>query len=67
MQVNIKPILEQKQLSLQALSKLSNIDYSILHKLANNKTKSISFINMEKIANALNTSLDNIFIVEKKN
>ncbi len=65
MKVNLQTILLNRDISLYALSKKSNIAYSLLHKLANNNTKSITFTNLEIICNTLDCDIQDILILDK--
>ncbi|TWG74405.1 DNA-binding Xre family transcriptional regulator [Bacillus subtilis J27] len=52
--VKIHNILENKNLSLRELSRLTDIRHAALSELANQKRKNINFQHIEKIADALN-------------
>lgn len=52
--VKIHNILENKNLLLRELSRLTDIRHAALSELANQKRKNINFQHIEKIADALN-------------
>jgi putative transcriptional regulator len=49
----IKELLDERGKSLYWLSKQTNTAYSTVHKLANDKTDSISFVVLDKLCDAL--------------
>lgn len=71
MKNNIAIILEQnktnniKPYNINQLATITKIDNKLITNLIKNKSESIKFTNMEKIAIALNSSLDIIFTIEK--
>ncbi|CAM3923900.1 helix-turn-helix domain-containing protein [Mesobacillus zeae] len=52
--VNIDKLLQEYNLSLRELSRLTNIRHAVLSELKNGKRSSMHFSHIEKIANALN-------------
>ncbi|GIP06345.1 hypothetical protein J28TS4_47520 [Paenibacillus lautus] len=52
--VKIKQLLNERNISLRELSRLTDIRHAALSELSNQKRESISFSHIEKIANALN-------------
>ena len=63
---NIKKLLEQQNKSIYWLEKQTGITYPTLFKLANNKSESIKFSNLEKICNAIGCTFDQIFTIEQE-
>jgi DNA-binding Xre family transcriptional regulator len=61
----IDELLKEKNLTDYRLSKLTGVSTSALSSLRTGKVKSLSFENLEKIADALDISLD-IFRTNKK-
>lgn len=59
--VTIGNVLEEKDISIYRLAQETSISYQTLHKLINNKTTSISFDVMGKIAQYLDCSFDELF------
>ncbi|MDE5977672.1 MAG: helix-turn-helix transcriptional regulator [Turicibacter sp.] len=51
--VNIGKLLQQEEMSLRELSRLTDIRHATLSELANQKRKNINFNHIEKIADAL--------------
>lgn len=54
----IKELAEKNKISIRELARLSDIEPSIMNKMANNKRNSIYFQHLERIAEAL--QLENI-------
>ena len=50
---DIKSLCDEHQITLSELAKQSNINVSILNKMANNKRNSIYFEHLERIGNTL--------------
>lgn len=63
--VNIKYILENKNMSMYALSKLINVSPNNLNKLVKNETNSIRFDTLEKICDALGCDISDVLEIEK--
>ena len=59
--VVLNKVLENKQISLYKLSKDSGVEYSTLHRILNNKTKSISFKMLDKLCKVLKCSFNDLF------
>lgn len=66
MRVNINQILEEQGKSLLWLSNEIGMTYKGIHNLANNKTESVKFANLESICKALNCSISDILIIEEQ-
>lgn len=67
--INVK-ILEQLKLierNLLWLSEKAGLSYSALHKLANNKTNSISFDTLYKVCIVLNCDISDILEINRTN
>lgn len=66
-QINILKLLEEDDRNLSWLAKHTELNYSNLHKLANNNTTSISFDSIVKICIALNCDIcDLITLTEEE-
>lgn len=65
MYIDLKNLLEEKQLSMYWLSKSTNIAYPTLDNLSKNKTTSIKFDTIEKICKALNCDVNELLKIEK--
>lgn len=65
MRIKLKEVLEKQNKSQYWLSKQTNITAKQLGKIANNKTTSISFDNLEKICKALNCKIEDILELEE--
>lgn len=52
--VKINELLQQENISLRELSRLTDIRHAALSELANQKRQNINFSHIEKIADALN-------------
>lgn len=52
--VKINELLQQRDISLRELSRLTDIRHAALSELANQKRQNINFSHIEKIADALN-------------
>lgn len=63
--VNIKYILEKKNMTMYALSKLINVSPNNLNKLVKNETNSIRFDTLEKICDALDCDISDVLKIEK--
>ena len=63
---NIKQLLIQQGKSIYWLEKQTGITYPTLFKLANNKSESIKFANLEKICNVIGCTLDELFTIENQ-
>lgn len=64
MKIKLKELLESKNKSQYWLSKQTDITPQNIGRLANNKTSSITFDNLEKICNALECTPNDIFEIE---
>ena len=63
---NIKVLAEKHNISLRELARLSNIEPSIINKMANNKRNSIYLEHIERIADALNIeNISEVMSLEK--
>lgn len=51
--INLKNLVESRNISLRELARLSDIEPSIINKLSNNKHERISLRHIERIADAL--------------
>ncbi|MBC2368398.1 helix-turn-helix transcriptional regulator [Listeria booriae] len=51
--INLKELVASRNISLRELARLSDIEPSIINKLANNKHERISLRHIERIADAL--------------
>ncbi|EUJ40900.1 Cro/CI family transcriptional regulator [Listeria weihenstephanensis FSL R9-0317] len=51
--INLKNLVESRNISLRELARLSDIEPSIINKLSNNKHERISLRHIERIAEAL--------------
>lgn len=61
--IDINTILKEQNKTLYWLAKHANISYDNIYKLANNRTESIKFSNLEKICTALNCTPNDILIL----
>jgi DNA-binding Xre family transcriptional regulator len=64
MKINIEQVLKNQNKTMYWLSKETGIAYPTIHNIVKGKTEKIEFGTMEKIAKALDASLDEIFKVE---
>lgn len=64
MKIKLKELLQSKNKSQYWLSKQTDITPQNIGRLANNKTTSISFDNLEKICKALECTPNDIFEIE---
>ena len=63
----LKELADEHHISLRELARLSNIEPSIINKMANNKRNSIYIEHLERIANALNLEdLSDIVYLQKE-
>lgn len=64
---NIKVLAEKHNISLRELARLSNIEPSIINKMANNKRNSIYLEHIERIAETLDINdLSEIIYLEQE-
>ncbi len=61
MKIRILKTLSIKGLTITDLSQKTNIDYKTLHNIVNMKTKGAKFVTLDKIAKALDVSIDELF------
>ncbi|MDO4924237.1 MAG: helix-turn-helix domain-containing protein [Turicibacter sp.] len=65
--VKINELLQQENISLRELSRLTDIRHAALSELANQKRQNINFSHIEKIADALNIEdIRDIITIEDK-
>ena len=65
--VKINEFLQQENISLRELSRLTDIRHAALSELANQKRQNINFSHIEKIADALNIEdIRDIITIEDK-
>ena len=65
--VKINELLQQENISLRELSRLTDISHAALSELANQKRQNINFSHIEKIADALNIEdIRDIITIEDK-
>ncbi|WP_278475938.1 helix-turn-helix domain-containing protein [Turicibacter sanguinis] len=65
--VKINELLQQQDISLRELSRLTDIRHAALSELANQKRQNINFSHIEKIADALNIEdIRDIITIEDK-
>ena len=65
--VKINELLQQQDISLRELSRLTDIRHAALSELANQKRQNINFSHFEKIADALNIEdIRDIITIEDK-
>lgn len=62
--LNIKKIRTQKGWSLNKLKQLSGVGYATLHDIENGKSQTLNSTNLEKIANALNISTNELLGID---
>ena len=60
----LKEVREEKGISQEELAKKSTVSRTIISELENQKTEVITNITLEKLANALNKKVTDIFFVE---
>lgn len=63
--ININEILEQQKKTMYWLSQATELTYPTIHRLANNKTRSISFDTLESICRALDCDIADILEIIK--
>ena len=64
----LKELADDHHISLRELARLSNIEPSIINKMANNKRNSIYIEHIERIANALKLDdITEIIYLQKEN
>ena len=64
----LKELADDHHISLRELARLSNIEPSIINKMANNKRNSIYIEHLERIAVALNLEdISDIIYLQKEN
>ncbi len=61
----LKEVREEKGISQEELAKKSTVSRTIISELENQKTEVITNITLEKLANALNKKVTDIFFVEQ--
>lgn len=54
--IRLKELVKERGISLRELARLSDIEPSIVNKLANNKREKVYLAHIERIAEALNIS-----------
>ncbi|MTN46120.1 helix-turn-helix domain-containing protein [Turicibacter sanguinis] len=65
--IKINELLQQQDISLRELSRLTDIRHAALSELANQKRQNINFSHIEKIADALNIEdIRDIITIEDK-
>lgn len=64
MKIKLKEVLENQNKTQYWLSKQTNITQKQLGRLANGKTTSITFENLEKICKALNCKIEDILEID---
>lgn len=64
MKNRLKEIREEEQMTQEELSKKANVSRTIISELENQKTDVITNVTLEKISNALNRKLTDIFFTE---
>ncbi|MFT8350384.1 helix-turn-helix domain-containing protein [Clostridium saccharoperbutylacetonicum] len=62
--INIKILREKKGWSLNKLKEESTIGYATLHDIENGKSQSLNSSNLEKVARALDTTVDELLNIE---
>lgn len=66
MLIDINNILKEQNKTLYWLAKQTDISYDNIYKLANNRTESIKFSNLEKICKALRCTPNDIFTISQE-
>lgn len=61
----LKEVREKEGISQEELAKKSTVSRTIISELENQKTEVITNITLEKLANALNKKVTDIFFVEQ--
>ena len=61
----LKEVREEKGISQEELAKKSTVSRTIISEFENQKTEVITNITLEKLANALNKKVTDIFFVEQ--
>ncbi|MCX7884274.1 MAG: helix-turn-helix domain-containing protein [Caloramator sp.] len=61
---NIKKIREEKGISAYKLSKIAGVGISTISEIENGKRQSLNSSTIEKVANALNVSVDDLLLTE---
>lgn len=59
--IKVKSIILKKSISISELSERTSLDYKSLHNIISNKTKGAKFSTLDKIAKALDISIDELF------
>ncbi|MDS0527847.1 helix-turn-helix domain-containing protein [Clostridium sp. SHJSY1] len=62
--LNIKTLREKKGLSLNKLKEECGIGYATLHDIENGKSQNLNSNNLEKVAKALDTTVDELLNLE---
>lgn len=62
--INIKRFREKKGWSLSKLKQESGVGYATLHDIENGKSQNLNSKNLEKVANALNVTIDNLLNID---
>jgi DNA-binding Xre family transcriptional regulator len=63
--VKLKSIILKKRISVSELSERTSLDYKSLHNIISNKTKGAKFSTLDKIAKALDITIDELFDRDK--
>lgn len=61
MKIKLLNTLSTKGLTITDLAQKTNIDYKSLHNIVNVKTKGAKFTTLDKIARALDVTIDELF------
>ncbi len=61
MKINISSIIRIKKKTPYWLAKSTGIDIKAISKIVNNETKGAKFVTLDKIAKALDVSIDELF------
>lgn len=66
MDLNIKEKRKEKHLSQEELASMAGVSRQTIINLENNATKNITVLTLQKIAGALNCSVDDLLIMPQK-
>lgn len=64
MKIKIKEFIEERDISVNELSKATDIDYATIFRIVNRKSGSIKFSNLDKICAALDCCISDILEAE---
>lgn len=64
--VNILELLDKEERNISWLSRKTELNYSSLHKFANNQTTSVTFDVLEKVCNALNCDISDVLEIDNQ-